>query len=148
VAICGCWATTASLRWNAAGRSTCNGAATWCAPPTPIPANRCRAFRRLRVGAALAYGDGPWTARFGFDRYSAQHRVPADGARETAGYTLWNAALAYRMKVTGATLTWYARLDNITNQLAYSATSILTTTVYPAAPLPGRSLKVGLRVTF
>ena len=44
--------------------------------------------------------------------------------------------------------TWYARLDNITNRLAYSATSILTTTVYPAAPLPGRSLKVGLRVTF
>ena len=44
--------------------------------------------------------------------------------------------------------TWYARLDNLTNRLAYSATSILTTTVYPAAPLPGRSLKVGLRVTF
>ncbi|MCU4121578.1 TonB-dependent receptor [Variovorax sp. N23] len=102
----------------------------------------------VRVGAALAYGDGPWTARFGFDRYSAQHRVPADGTRETGGYTLWNAALAYRMKVTGATLTWYARLDNITNKLAYSATSILTTTVYPAAPLPGRSLKVGLRASF
>jgi iron complex outermembrane receptor protein len=52
------------------------------------------------------------------------------------------------MKVQAADLTWYARLDNIGNRLAYSATSILTTTVYPAAPLPGRSLKVGLRVTF
>jgi hypothetical protein len=32
---------------------------------------------------------------------------------------------------------WYARLDNLSNQLAYSATSILTTTAYPKAPLPG-----------
>jgi iron complex outermembrane receptor protein len=102
----------------------------------------------VRVGAALAYGSGPWTARFGFDRYSAQHRVPAEGARETGGYILWNAALAYRMKVQAASFTWYARLENIGNKLAYSATSILTTTVYPAAPLPGRTLKVGLRVSF
>ena len=102
----------------------------------------------LRVGATLAYGNGPWGARFGFDSYAAQHRVPAEGDRETSGYTLWNAALTYRMKAGGANLTWYARLDNLTNRLAYSATSILTTTVYPAAPLPGRSLKVGLRATF
>jgi len=32
--------------------------------------------------------------------------------------------------------------------VAYSATSILTTTEFPKAPLPGRSVKVGLRVTF
>lgn len=102
----------------------------------------------VRVGATLAYGNGPWTARFGFDAYSKQDRVPDVGARATDGYMLWNAALAYRMKVQGANLTWYARLDNITNKLAYSATSILTTTVFPAAPLPGRSLKVGLRATF
>jgi len=50
--------------------------------------------------------------------------------------------------VQRANLTWYARIDNIGNKLAYSPTSILTTTVYPAAPLPGRSLKVGVRVTF
>ncbi|MGI4778239.1 MAG: TonB-dependent receptor [Janthinobacterium lividum] len=102
----------------------------------------------LRVGATLAYGNGPWTARFGFDAYSKQDRVPDIGARATDGYTLWNAALAYRMKVQRANLTWYARLDNITDKLAYSATSILTTTVFPAAPLPGRTLKVGLRATF
>ena len=74
--------------------------------------------------------------------------MPSVGARETDAYTLWNAAITYRMKVQRANLTWYARMDNITNKLAYSATSILTTTVYPNAPLPGRSLKVGLRVTF
>ena len=102
----------------------------------------------VRVGATLAYGNGPWGARFGFDSFASQNRVPSVGDRATDGFTLWNAALTYRMKVERANLTWYARLDNITNRLAYSATSILTTTVYPAAPLPGRTLKVGLRATF
>ena len=101
-----------------------------------------------RVGSTLAYGNGPWTARLGFDHYAAQRRVPGIGARETDAYTLWNAALTYRMKVQRANLTWYARIDNLTNKLAYSATSILTTTAFPDAPLPGRSLKVGLRATF
>ncbi|RZL86999.1 MAG: TonB-dependent receptor [Variovorax sp.] len=101
-----------------------------------------------RVGATLVYGNGPWTARLGFDYNAAQHRVPKMGARETDAYTLWNAALTYKMKVQRANLTWYARIDNITNKLAYSATSILTTTAFPDAPLPGRSLKMGLRATF
>ncbi|MBT2326041.1 TonB-dependent receptor [Variovorax paradoxus] len=101
-----------------------------------------------RAGATLAYGDGPWTARLGFDHYAAQRRVPSVGARETDAFTLWNAALTYRMKVQRANLTWYARVDNLTNKLAYSATSILTTTAFPDAPLPGRTLKLGLRATF
>jgi iron complex outermembrane recepter protein len=101
-----------------------------------------------RAGATLAYGNGPWTARLGFDHYAAQRRVPSVGARETDAFTLWNAALTYRMKVRRTNLTWYARVDNLTNKLAYSATSILTTTAFPDAPLPGRTLKVGLRATF
>ncbi len=101
-----------------------------------------------RLGATLAYANGPWGARVGFDYNAAQRRVPNVGARETEAYTLWNAAVTYRMKVDRANLTWYARLDNIGNKLAYSATSILTTTVFPNAPLPGRTLKVGLRATF
>jgi len=100
-----------------------------------------------RVGATLAWGSGPWGARLGFDALAAQDRVP-EGDRATGGYTLWNAALTYRSRMDRANLTWYARLDNIGDKLAYSATSILTTTEYPKAPLPGRSLKVGLRVTF
>ena len=101
-----------------------------------------------RLGATLVWGSGPWGARAGFDAIAAQHRVPTMGQRETDSYTLWNAALTYRTKFDRANLTWYARLDNLTNKLAYSAASILTTTVYPNAPLPGRSLKVGLRATF
>ncbi|MGO4393212.1 TonB-dependent receptor [Variovorax sp. M-6] len=101
-----------------------------------------------RIGSTLAYGNGPWTARLGFDYYAAQNRVPPLGDRPTEAYTLWNASVSYKMRVQRANLTWYARVDNIGNALAYSATSILTTTVYPNAPLPGRSLKVGLRATF
>jgi iron complex outermembrane receptor protein len=101
----------------------------------------------VRVGATLAYGSGPWKARLGFDYYGAQDRVP-EGDQATDAYTLWNASLTYKMRVQRANLTWYARIDNITNELAYSSTSILTTTAYPNVPLPGRSLKVGLRATF
>jgi iron complex outermembrane receptor protein len=57
--------------------------------------------------------------------------------------------LNYRAKTGPASVLYYARLDNITNKLAYSATSVLTTTAFPAAPpLPGRSLKVGLQASF
>ncbi len=101
-----------------------------------------------RVGATLAWAAGPWGARLGFDHYAAQRRVPLVGQRDTNAYTLWNAALTYRSKAGRANLLWYARIDNIGNELAYSASSILTTTAFPKAPLPGRSFKVGLRATF
>ena len=100
-----------------------------------------------RLGATLAWAKGPLGARFGFDHAAAQHRVPATG-RATDAYTLWNAGLSYRQKLPHASLTWYARMDNLTNQLAYSATSVLTSTAFPKAPLPGRSLKLGVQVVF
>ena len=102
----------------------------------------------MRLGATLAWGSGPWGARLGFDHAMAQNRVPDVGQRATEAYTLWNAALTYKTKQSGADLLWYARVDNITNTLAYSATSVLTTTAFPKAPLPGRSLKVGLQRNF
>jgi iron complex outermembrane receptor protein len=103
-----------------------------------------------RLGATLIWGRGPWGARLGFNHAARQDRVPT-GQLPTDGYTLWNAALTYRMKTGGAqpaNLLWYARLDNIGNQLAYSASSILTQTVPGRAPLPGRSLKLGLQANF
>jgi iron complex outermembrane receptor protein len=100
-----------------------------------------------RVGSTLLWGRGPWGANLGFDHSGAQNRVP-ETDRATAAYTLWNLAGTYRMKAGAASLLWFARLDNITNQLAYSASSVLTTTAFPKAPLPGRSLKVGLQASF
>ena len=52
------------------------------------------------------------------------------------------------MKAGVSNILWYAKVDNLTNQLAYSAASVLTTTAFPKAPLPGRSLKVGNAARF
>ena len=100
-----------------------------------------------RLGATVRWASGPWGASLGFDHSTAQNRV-APGDRATSAYTLWNLGGNYRMKAGASSILWYARLDNLTNQLAYSAASILTTTAFPKAPLPGRSLKVGLQVAF
>ena len=100
-----------------------------------------------RLGATLRWAMGAWGARLGFDHAMAQRRVP-EGSRETGAYTLWNAALTYRQKVSRAELQWYVRVDNLTNRLAYSATSILTQTAFPKAPLPGRSVRAGVQAMF
>lgn len=101
----------------------------------------------MRAGATLAWSRGDWGARLGFDRSARQDRVPA-GELPTDAYTLWTAALTYRMTADKVNLLWYARVDNAGDKLAYSATSILTQTAPGKAPLPGRSLKVGLRASF
>jgi len=101
----------------------------------------------VRAGATLAWSQGPWGARLGFDHAARQSRVPM-GELPTDAYTLWNAAFTYRMKAGASNLLWYARLDNAADRLAYSATSILTQTAPGKAPLPGRSFKVGLQASF
>lgn len=101
----------------------------------------------MRVGATLKWASGPWGANLGFDHSAAQNRVAA-GQRATAAYTLWNTAATYALKMGSVNTLLYARIDNLTNQLAYSATSVLTTTAFPKAPLPGRSLKIGLQASF
>ena len=85
--------------------------------------------------------------RTGVDYFAAQNRV-APLQPVTAGYALWNAAVTWRVKAGASNLLWYARLDNIGNQLAYSATSILTQTAPGRAPLPGRNLRLGLQASF
>ena len=71
-----------------------------------------------------------------------------DGCRSTVAYTLFNASVSYRQKLDATVLNWFARLDNLTDQLAYSASSILTSTAFGKSPLPGRSLKLGVQATF
>ncbi len=100
-----------------------------------------------RLGATLQWRRAAWDARLGVDRYAAQDRVP-DGQLATEGYTLWHAGLSRRDQLGGLPALWYARLDNLGNRLAYPSSSILTQTRPGAVPLPGRSLKVGLQLTF
>lgn len=101
----------------------------------------------MRVGATLVHGQGPWSARLGADWHAAQKRVP-NGSEATAAYTLVNASVSYRQKLDATVLNWFARIDNLTDQLAYSASSILTSTAFGKSPLPGRSFKLGVQATF
>ena len=100
-----------------------------------------------RVGLSTVYRWDAWQARLGLDHAGAQRRVPA-GQMPTEAYTLWHAGLSYRQTRGADTLLWFAHLDNLGNALAYSASSILTTTVPGRVPLPGRSLKAGLQWLF
>ena len=101
----------------------------------------------VRVGATLIWGQGPWSARLGASHAAVQNDVPA-GQLSTGAYTLWSAAMTYRTKVAQSSALWFAKLDNLTDTLAYSASSVLTQTAPGKAPLPGRALKVGLQVNF
>ena len=101
----------------------------------------------LRFGASLVSASGPWSAHLGFDWHAAQKRVP-EASLATPQFTLWHGHVGYRQKVPGSVLNWFARVDNLSNQWAYSATSILTSTAPGKAPLPGRSVKLGVLASF
>ncbi|MBC7919440.1 MAG: TonB-dependent receptor [Rhodoferax sp.] len=101
----------------------------------------------VRLGATLVWAQGPWSARLGANHSAVQTEVPV-GQRSTEAYTLWNASAAYTSKLRATEMLWYAKLENITDALAYSASSILTQTASGKAPMPGRTVKVGLRWSF
>ena len=100
-----------------------------------------------RLGAALVWSQGAWGAGFGINHVAAQNDV-APGQPATSAYTLLNASLRYQQKIGASTLLWFAKIDNLSDVLAYSATSILTQTAPGKAPLPGRSIKLGLQASF
>lgn len=105
-----------------------------------------------RLGTTLLRESGPWRASLGAE-YNAKPRRGENQAASSA-YTLWNVYMSYRQKIASSQAIWFARVDNLTDTLAYSATSILTTTAVddtssrPKAPLPGRSFKLGLQLSF
>jgi len=114
---------------------------------TPLPR-----IAPMRLGADAVWSRNAWGARFGVMHAAAQNRVPNNGANPgvtTASNTLWNAALNYHTHSGPTHWLLFAKLDNLTNQLAYSSTSVLTQTMGTnAPPLAGRSLKVGAQVSF
>ena len=102
----------------------------------------------VRLGADSIWTRGAWGAKFGFMHAAAQNRVP-EGGVVTGAHTLWNAGLNYHAHFGPSHWMLFAKLDNITNKLAYSSTSVLTQTLRgDAPPIAGRSLKVGAQVSF
>jgi iron complex outermembrane receptor protein len=107
----------------------------------------------MRLGADGLWSKNAWGARFGFMHARAQNRMPYYSnvtPVTTAAYTLWNAGLNYHAHSGPTHWMFFAKLDNLTNKLAYSSTSSLTQTMSSslAPPLAGRSLKLGLQASF
>ena len=98
---------------------------------------------RLRLG--LDARQGGFGVRAEVEQAARQGRVPATDT-PTPGYTLVNLSLSQRFKWGASDALWFARLDNLGNRLAYSASSVQT--IRGLSPLPGRSLKLGLRLDF
>lgn len=97
----------------------------------------------LRAGAALRYDRGPWSAGLSLRHSFRQDRV-APGETETAGYTLLGADLSYRFARARMEWEFFARGTNLTDADARVSTSFLK----DSAPLPGRSVTMGIRTVF
>jgi iron complex outermembrane receptor protein len=55
-----------------------------------------------------------------------------------------NLGTHYTTRIAGVPAQFYARINNLTNELAFSHTSFIKA----AAPLPGRNVTAGLRLIF
>lgn len=99
--------------------------------------------RRTTLGLTLV--QGPWTARAEVQRASAQTRVP-DTDVATPGWTQVNLSASHVQTRGPREMLWFVKLHNVGDALAYSASTIGT--VRPLAPMPGRGLAAGLRLTF
>lgn len=97
----------------------------------------------LRLGAELAYKHNNISANIHFSRYFRQDRI-AEYETETAGYNLLDANISYYFDVAGQEIAVYLKGQNLTDEEARVHTSFLK----DIAPLPGRSVAIGLRGRF
>ncbi|MFG5408570.1 TonB-dependent receptor [Piscinibacter sakaiensis] len=98
-----------------------------------------------RASLGLEAASGPWQLRIGADHAARQDRVPATDV-PTPSATLVNLALSRRIAWGAADALWFLRLDNAFDTLATNAVTVRT--VRELAPLPGRSLRTGIRLAF
>ena len=99
----------------------------------------------MRLSVGLDAASGPWSARIEVDHAARQNRVPVTDV-PTAGHTMVNLSLSRRFNLASSDALWFLKLGNLGDALAYSASSIQT--ARDLSPLPGRSLKTGIRVAF
>ncbi len=97
----------------------------------------------FRHGARLSYEDGRWHAVLEARRVSPQDRVAATESY-TFGYTLLNVSVSFLIPGKRASYELFARGRNLTDAEAREHTSFLK----EFAPLPGRGVLAGVRMTF
>ncbi len=96
-----------------------------------------------RYSGALVYQGQQWSVRVEGLRVESQDRV-SEFETETGGYTFLNASLDYTFSTGGTMWNAYLRGTNLTNEEARNHSSFLK----EVAPLPGRGVLVGLKLTF
>lgn len=96
-----------------------------------------------RVGVKL---DGEWNAWHGFVEFYRVRGQDRLAAFETAtpGYNMLNLGTHINTRVGGVPVQFFARLNNLNDSLAYSHSSFIKW----SAPLTGRSMTAGLRMSF
>jgi iron complex outermembrane receptor protein len=101
---------------------------------------------RFGIGSVLASGGLRLAADV--ERAAKQSRVaPTELGGAVAGYTLISASVMYNLALgAGKSATFFVRGANLGDQRAFNAASI--DTIRYLAPLPGRSIKAGVRVDF
>ena len=96
-----------------------------------------------RIGVRLNAHWQAWHGMVELTRVGKQDKV-AEFESASGGYNLLNLGTHYTTRIGGVPAQLYARVNNLTNELAFSHTSFIKT----AAPLPGRNLTAGLRLIF
>ncbi|HUG54768.1 MAG TPA: TonB-dependent receptor [Vicinamibacteria bacterium] len=96
-----------------------------------------------RLGAGLHYHAEHWDGRVEVRHAADQDRVSRFES-PTAGYTLLNASVGYRLFAGGTILDFILRGTNLADEEARVHTSFLK----DLAPLPGRDVRLVVRVTF
>jgi iron complex outermembrane receptor protein len=97
----------------------------------------------LRFAAELAYELDAVSADLRATRYMKQDKT-AELETATDGYTLVDASVSYRFDIGSSQLTAYLKGQNLTDELVRVHTSFLK----DLAPLPGRSVALGVRGSF
>ena len=96
-----------------------------------------------RIGARMNADWQSWHGMVEVVRVGKQDRV-GDFEERTGGYNMVNLGGHYTTRIGGVPAQLYARINNLTDQLAFSHTSFIK----EAAPLPGRNITAGLRFIF
>ncbi|HBT34426.1 MAG TPA: TonB-dependent receptor, partial [Pusillimonas sp.] len=96
-----------------------------------------------RVGGRVNAQWQDWRANLEVVRVLRQNRIAAYET-ETPGYTMLNAGVAYDFEAQGADAQVYLQGRNLLNRLAFNHSSYLA----QVAPLPGRSIMLGVRVDY
>jgi iron complex outermembrane recepter protein len=102
----------------------------------------------LRVSLSSEVALSSWRLAVDLTRAAKQARVPdGENGGAVAGYTLLGASLLKTVALSAnKSATFFLRGTNLGNARAFNAASI--DTIRQLAPLPGRSIKAGVRVEF